>query len=474
MTTWYSLRAAALLGTERQSYQSKLLPSDARSEVQILSDVAALCLQRKAGHLPDAHEVSEAIAPSPIDKLPSASLSSHLRTMLEDRDYEKLLKEWLEQLHQANKRLPVATLPDILDHGSYNPELRPAIASVLGNRGNWLAHFKPSWHWVKYCDDALANISREELVENIWPKVKAETRMDLLVYFEKNFENVDETFLEVALNDVNKYVRAKAASLLSCLPNSDLSKRMCQRTDTLLQLKKQGRSVKLELELIKNLSEDLKSDGILQEQKVGEGKKASLTRQVLEYVPLDYLTSRLEQDPSKLIDLASKSEDWAGLLLGAWLKRTLLEKNIQWAQIFFEKRSKLKKHIDEAELAELFRLLLNGEEREQYLLKQVKKQRSPLYKTELMLLLSAHDSPWSKVLTERVLEHFEQDLLSIKNYTPKFQQLYIECIYHMHPTTVQVLLQAITLPLETANWLDNMLAQMRDISDIRYAIYEEF
>ena len=476
MTAWDSLRAVVLLGTERQAYQSKLLPSDASSETQLLSDAAALCLQRKAGRLPDENGISEAleITPCPVDTLPSASLSSHLRTILEDRDYEKILKEWLEQLHHSKKRLPAGILPDTLDYGSYNPELRFAIVSVLGERGHWLAQFKRSWRWVKYYDDTLVDIPWEEFVENIWSKAKAEDRIELLVYFERNLANTQEAFLEVALKDVNKYVRAKAASLLSCLPNSALSQRMCQRADTLLHLKKQGRSVQLEVELITNLSEDLKRDGIIQDQNSSEGKKANLTRQVLENVPLDYLVNSLEQDPSKLIDLAFKNKDWVELVLGTWVKRTLLEKNVPWAQILFEKRIKLKKHVDEAMLKELFPFVIEETKRDQYLLKEVRRQRSPLYKTELMILLSAHDSPWSKVLTEKVLEHFEKDLQSIKSYTPKFQQLYVECIYHMHPATVQKYLHTISLPLKTANWLDNLLAQMRDISNIRYAIHKEF
>ena len=497
MTTWDSLRAVALLGTERQSYQSKLLPNDASSEAQLLSDAAALCLQRKAGRLPDVNDESSSttVAPCPADTLPSASLSKHLSTMLQDVGYEKLLEEWLEQLHLAGKRLPAGSLPNFLDYGVNSTKLRPAIANVLGERGNWLARLNPNWHWTKYYDDTLLDTLETDwekhskffgqlckhvlerafgLVKNVWSEAKADTRVDLLVCLEQSLEDVEEDFLEATLDDTSKRVRAKAASLLSRLPNSDFSQRMCQRADALLSLKKQGRSLKLEIELITELSKDLKRDGIVQEQKAAEGKNASLTRQVLEHTPLSYLTSSLGQAPDTLIGAALRNKDWGELILGAWFKRTLQEENIEWAKVFFEKRVKLKKQIDETSLAKLFHLALTEAEQDQYLLKEIKKQKSPLYKTELMLLLNAYNNSWSSVLTEKVLEHFKKDLQSIKSYTPKFQQLYIECIYHMHPATVQECLQTINLPLETANWLDNMLAQMRDVSEIRYAIHKEF
>ena len=51
--SWETLKACALLGTERQTYES-VLPLRASPEAQLLGDAAALTLQRKAGRLPGA------------------------------------------------------------------------------------------------------------------------------------------------------------------------------------------------------------------------------------------------------------------------------------------------------------------------------------------------------------------------------------------------------------------------------------
>ncbi|MEM7738545.1 MAG: DUF5691 domain-containing protein [Deinococcota bacterium] len=505
---WDKLSVAALLGTERQPYTSQLLLSgiggEASSEAQLLADAATLSLQRNAGRLPEAAEGSlQTIILCPEDSLPMATDSLHLRQLVQGQPGDGPLKEWLELCQQASKRVHITCLPDTLNYGRNNVDARPYISAVLGERGHWLASFNQDWYWVR--DTVLADALRDALdtsswdesikeqlrnlvttrasaperalsfIETIWSDAKADARLALMNVLEDNLSQIDEPFLEAALDDSSKRVRARAAELLMRLSQSRLNKRMTARLPDILSLEQRRGNWVMQLTPIPELTNDLKRDGLNDETRSQGGKKASYTQQVLERVPLEHITAHFEQDPNTLIDAAVRNKDWTALMLTAWFKRAVLEDNKAWAQIFMANWDKLGKFLPNYALASLFGMVVPPDEQDAVLLKRVNKASSPLYKqTELVTLLGVHKGSWSPELTRKVLEHFNDDLASIKKHSPYFQQLYGEYAQHMRPQTLQKYLQTVTLPLDAANWLDNLLATMRDVADIRYAIHEEF
>ncbi|MEM6430793.1 MAG: DUF5691 domain-containing protein [Deinococcota bacterium] len=505
---WDKLSVAALLGTERQPYTSQLVLSgisgEATSEAQLLADAATLGLQRKAGRLPQVAEGSfQTLTPCPEDSLPMAVDSLHLRQLVQGERGDSPLKEWLELCQQAGKRLHITCLPDALSYGRYNVDIRPYISAVLGERGRWLASLNQDWRWVRdtvladTLRDALGTSSWEEstkeqlhdvvttrasapeqalsFIETIWSDIKADARLALMNVLENNLSQVDEPFLEAALDDSSKRVCARAAKLLARLPQSRLSGRMAARLPDILSLEQQRGHWVMQLRPTAELTNGLKRDGLSDDRQSQGGKKASYTQQVLERVPLMHLTTHFEQDPNTLINAAVKNKDWTALILGAWFKRTVLEDNKVWAQVFMVNWDKLGKFLPSYALASLFSMVVQADEQDAALLKQVQNAPSPLYKqSDLVSLLSVHGGSWSVELSKQVLEHFQKDLASMKNYNPHFQGFYAEHAQYMSPVVLREHLKTITLPLDAANWLDNLLINMRDVADIRYAIHEEF
>ncbi len=479
---WDALQTSALLGTERRTYRGTL-PLLADPEAHLLSDAAALALQRKAGRLPAARAPNPP-PPCPEDAQSAAAYSPHLRTLLENRTHGTLLAQWLDYARRAELRVPERSLPDLLDYGRHSAELRPAILSVLGERGRWLARLNQAWFWalrplwavidgeivpeVRGRDPAHARA----LVEGVWQHMSAETRAELVAYLGVNLSLEDEPFLERALDDRSKNVRGGAARLLSHLSASALSRRMTGRADALLNMEQAGSQKVMTLNLLPQTDETLLRDGVEPEGARGESKRA-LTRQVLAGVPLEHLTERFSERPGGLIDAAKRNKGWGTLILEAWLRRTLFEANVTWARAFFEKRLEIVDVVEPA-LPSLFHLNVPAEARDAFLLGEIERNDSPPNSNTLADLPQLHPGAWSPALTATVLKGLQTDLRRAKLYSPKLQSFYAACAYHMHPETLQAALRALTLPPETPNWIDTVLAHMRDVADLRSAILEEF
>ncbi len=481
--SWDALQKGALLGTERQAYEGTLLA--ASPEAQLLSDAAALTLQRKAGRVPAARNPDDAPAPCPEDAQPAATYTATLRTLLETRTHSPLLAQWLDCAQRADLRAPEQSLPDLLEYGRHAAELRPAIRAVLGERGRWLARLNRAWGWALRPEGWIVNgevipeVRRREpararsLTEQVWQEMSAQTRTEVVDCLSVNLSLADEPFLERALTDRSKSVRRSASRLLTLLPGSALSRRMARRADALLSLVPQGSKKVVTLNLLAQADDALLPGGIEPEKTRDEGERASLTRQVLEGVPLEHLTERFGEQPSVLIDAALENKEWGALILAAWTVRTVRAQNTAWARAFFEKRSKLI-NITYTALPDLFRLSIPAEERDAYLLAEVRRHKPPLYKHgDLAALLHAHERAWSPALTAAVLAGLPADLSSAKHYRPNLQSFYTACAHSMHPATLQEVLQTLTLP-ESANWIDTLLAYLRDVANLRRAILEEF
>ncbi|HWQ11740.1 MAG TPA: DUF5691 domain-containing protein, partial [Roseiflexaceae bacterium] len=156
---WDSLITSATLGTDRRACAPPAVPgplgallagldlSDA--EGALLGGAAACALAMRAGRLPPAVPEGEEIPPCPEEDLPECSPAArqHLALMLQGH-HRAALPEWLAALVARGMRAPAAHLPDLLDLGRVQEELRPRILATLGARGRWLASLNPAWDYA--------------------------------------------------------------------------------------------------------------------------------------------------------------------------------------------------------------------------------------------------------------------------------------------------------------------------------------
>jgi hypothetical protein len=258
---WQSLVATALVGTERQADLPKIdgspigefmaqLPA-ANAETSLLNRAAALALYCQAGQQPMTFS-----APAPIaceaDDLPVCPQSAlvYLRQTLTG-DRRAQLPECLSLMAQAGWRLPERLLPQVLELGRKQPELRPVITLVLGKRGRWLAQQLQDENYavgaidaslwetgtrsqrVRYLEQTrLADpaLARAQL-EGVFGQENAKDRALFLKTLQVGLGEEDLEFLEKGLSDRSQEVQQIAISLLTQLPTSSL----CQQAIAAVQ-----------------------------------------------------------------------------------------------------------------------------------------------------------------------------------------------------------------------------------------------
>jgi hypothetical protein len=119
---------------------------DATDPAAALLDAAALyTVASRAGVRPAADIARPAPAPAETDpELPARATN----LLLEASPDQALLAGLLVAAGRAGYRLPAPLLPALLDAAVRSKALRPAVASVLGARGRWLAAHRPDWRRV--------------------------------------------------------------------------------------------------------------------------------------------------------------------------------------------------------------------------------------------------------------------------------------------------------------------------------------
>jgi hypothetical protein len=158
-----ALTRAAVAGTSRETPPASGLPTDGllgsakgkSLERNLLLRAGMRTVYRTAGRV--AESGIEAPQSAPDETIPacSAKAAELLGRLLVDQRTTILL-EALERLRLARLRLPHALLPGALN--VEQEELRPAVATVLGERGRWLARLNPEWAWAVGDDGDLRDV----------------------------------------------------------------------------------------------------------------------------------------------------------------------------------------------------------------------------------------------------------------------------------------------------------------------------
>ena len=339
-------------------------------EARLLAAAAVLSRYEACGRTPSAPNASEAAAaaavePAPADAKPqcsrrAADLLGQLLGMSNTPAKQALLREWLDLAALARRRAPHHLLPTLLEYGaSYRP-LRQSVADAADARGAWLMGLNPRWRifagdvdgqqelpWdTGVTEQRIATLRRlrgsdpaaaRRLVESTWKHDGADERARFVETMRVGLSADDEPFLEAALDDRSKQVRAAAVDVLARLPGSAFVDRMVRRAELLLKLtsatagRRKGTSAALEVTLPpEKFDESWERDGITPKAEERMGQRQWRLMQVLSHVPPAHWSKSWNAAPAELVAAAAASEH-RGLLLTAWTNAAVRNLDPEWA-----------------------------------------------------------------------------------------------------------------------------------------------
>ncbi|MET7680143.1 DUF5691 domain-containing protein [Streptomyces sp. NPDC005423] len=373
-----ALVTVALLGTDRRTPPAG---GPAREAPVALLDAAALeTVRRRAGlRAAPAAKLPPRAPHDPRPALPAAA-ARRLAMLLADRpgsagggrrgsspDLMELLPQWLTAANGHGFAPPPAALPALLDAARGRTDLRPAALEFAGPRALWLARFNPDWRFALRAtpgggaalpdlDDqegvrrlweeglfaervALLTAVRahrpphaRELLATTWPTERAEDRLMFLDSLRTGLHAADEPFLERALTDRSRNVRATAAELLSALPGSALAARMAVRASACVAVDRTRADPALTVEAPHECDASMERDGVLPKAPAGRGERSWWFGQLVEATPLGTWTRRLGGRTAWEIVALPVADDWQGELHAAWCRAAVRQRDPEWSR----------------------------------------------------------------------------------------------------------------------------------------------
>ncbi|TQJ89468.1 hypothetical protein FBY22_0230 [Streptomyces sp. SLBN-31] len=367
----------ALLGTERRTPPGGT--SGREAPVALLDAAAVQTLRRRAGLLPArAAARPEPAAEDPRPSLPAAA-ARRLALLLADRpgtgggrrgtapDLMELLPQWLATANARGFAAPPQMLPALLDAARGRTDLRPAALAFAGPRAMWLARLNPDWRFALRAAPgggaALPRLEDEErtrrlweeglfaervallsalrarepaaareLLATTWPAERAEDRLMFLDSLRTGLGPLDEPFLEQALADRSRNVRATAAELLSALPGSALAARMAVRAGACVAVDHTGDTPTIAVEAPHECDAGMERDGVVAKAPAGRGERSWWFGQLVEAAPLATWSGRLGgRTPAQIVALPV-ADDWQGELHAAWCRAAVRQRDPEWAR----------------------------------------------------------------------------------------------------------------------------------------------
>ncbi|WP_413966322.1 DUF5691 domain-containing protein [Actinacidiphila polyblastidii] len=365
--TWDDLVGTALLGTERRRPAGVV--GDAEEAAGGLLDAAAGgAVRRRAGVR--AAVAGERPAAAPEDRRPRLPEAARrrLEMLLTDRagrgstpNLAELLPQWLAAARREGYAAPAAALPALLDAARSRTDLRADALTLAGPRGLWLAALNPDWRFALRAGQGAAPASdggAEEdarlweeglfaervalltrirladparglaLLGSSWRAERAEDRLLFVDALRTGLSAADEEFLEQALADRSRNVRATAAELLSALPESALAGRMAARARSCVSLGAEGVIVEAPYEC----DAAMERDGVARKPPSGRGERAWWLGQLVEAAPLASWPGRFGgRTPQEIVALPVL-DDWQPDLHAAWCRAAVRQRDAAWAR----------------------------------------------------------------------------------------------------------------------------------------------
>ncbi|WP_406172843.1 DUF5691 domain-containing protein [Streptomyces sp. NBC_00996] len=376
--TWEELVTVALLGTERRTPPGWAPGREA--PVALLDAAAVETLRRRAGVRPArAAARPEPAARDPRPALPPAA-ARRLALLLADRpgtggagrrgtapDLMELLPQWLTLANERGFAAPPEALPALLDAARGRTDLRPAALAFAGPRALWLARLKQDWRFalrsspgggaalpgpeetervqqlwqeglfaervallsaIRAKDPAAAR----ELLATTWATERAEDRLMFLDSLRSGLCPDDEPFLERALADRSRNVRATAAELLSALPGSALAARMAARAGSCVAVDRTGVTPTIVVEAPHECDAGMERDGVVPKAPAGRGERSWWLGQLVEAAPLGTWPERFGGRTAQEIVALPVADDWRAELHAAWCRAAVRQRDPGWSR----------------------------------------------------------------------------------------------------------------------------------------------
>lgn len=374
---WEDLVTSALLGTVRRPLRGE---DGAVAGPAALLDLAAVhTVRRRAALRPAAGATLPEPAPAdPRPPLPAAA-RRRLAQLLADRsapprggrrgtapDLTELIPQWLASAGAHGYRAPAELLPALLDAARARTDLRPHVLTFAGPRGLWLAALNPEWRFALRTSTrgvrqpetrdpeavrrlweeglfaervALLGAVREQdpdaartLLATTWSTERAEDRLMFLDSLRSGLSGADEAFLEEALADRSRNVRATAAELLSALPGSALARRMAVRAMSCVNPDRTGGAVSIAVEAPHECDAAMQRDGMTAVPPSGRGERSWWLSQLVEATPLGAWTEGFGGRSAQELVALPVADGWAGELHAAWRRAAVRQQDPDWAR----------------------------------------------------------------------------------------------------------------------------------------------
>ncbi|MPY43686.1 hypothetical protein FNH04_28445, partial [Streptomyces phyllanthi] len=337
-------------------------------------------VRRRAGVRPArAAARPEPAAADPRPPLPPAA-ARRLAMLLADRpgtggggrrgtapDLMELLPQWLALANTRGFAAPPEALPALLDAARGRTDLRPAALTFAGPRALWLARLNPDWRFALRATpgggadlpspretDRVRRLWQEglfaervalltgiraqepvlarELLETTWPTERAEDRLMFLDSLRTGLRAEDEPFLEQALADRSRNVRATAAELLSALPGSALAARMADRAGACVAVDHTRDVPTLVVEAPHECDAGMERDGVVAKAPAGRGERSWWLGQLVEAAPLGSWSARFGGRTAEEIVALPVADDWQGELHAAWSRAAVRQREADWSR----------------------------------------------------------------------------------------------------------------------------------------------
>ncbi|MCX5361330.1 DUF5691 domain-containing protein [Streptomyces sp. NBC_00124] len=375
---WEELVTTALLGTDRRTPPGAA-PGRA-APVALLDAAATQTVRRRAGLRPAPAAARPEPAPAdPRPAVPGAA-ARRLSMLLADRpgtggggrrgtapDLMELLPQWLATANARGFAAPPEVLPALLDAARGRTDLRPAALAFAGPRAVWLARLNPDWRFGLRAapggDPALPHprdtdrvrqlwqeglfaervallaairarepAAARELLAKTWATERAEDRLMFLDSLRTGLGADDEPFLEQALADRSRNVRATAAELLSALPGSALAARMAVRATACVALDRTRETPTITVEAPFECDASMERDGVVLKAPAGRGERSWWFGQLVEAAPLGTWAARLGGRSAQEIVALPVTDDWRSELHAAWCRAAVRQRDAAWAR----------------------------------------------------------------------------------------------------------------------------------------------
>ncbi|MGW1808034.1 DUF5691 domain-containing protein [Streptomyces sp. NPDC002078] len=377
-SSWEDLVTTALLGTDRRP--AAHAGSGREAPLALLDEAVVATVRRRAGLRPA--RAARRPDPAPEDPRPAlpAAAARRLTTLLADRsggggggrrgsspDLMELLPQWLAAANAHGYAAPAQTLPALLDAARGRTDLRPAALEFAGPRALWLARLNADWRFALRAApgggatlpdpgdrEAVRRLWQEglfaervallgalragtpalarELLMSTWPTERAEDRLMFLDSLRTGLSAADEPFLEQALGDRSRNVRATAAELLSALPASALAARMAVRAAACVALDRTGNPPAIVVEAPVECDSGMERDGVVATPPAGRGERSWWLGQLVEAAPLRTWPGRLGGRTAEQIVALPVTDGWQGELHAAWCRAAVRQRDAGWSR----------------------------------------------------------------------------------------------------------------------------------------------